>query len=323
MGENENTKAAESFDLIIIGGGTAGLTAALYAARAGVSVLVLESGSIGGQIAVSPEVENYPGIPKISGAELGMILKKQAESFGAIVRLESVKYVENVPEVEGDEACGRMLKRVATRRHLYTSKALILATGAANRRLGVAREQELTGSGVSYCAVCDGAFFRGKDVAVVGGGNTALDDASYLADICSKVYLIHRRDEFRGNPETAEKLSAKPQVVMVMSSQVTELLGSPVLTGISVENRVTGEVRQIPVSALFVAVGQQPQNEMFRSLVDLTPGGYIAAGEDCMTRTPGVFAAGDCRDKKVRQLTTAASDGAVAALAAADYIRSF
>ncbi|MEE8885161.1 MAG: FAD-dependent oxidoreductase [Eubacteriales bacterium] len=299
-----------SYDIIIVGGGIAGLTAAIYAARAGDKTLVLEAKTCGGQIVVSPEVGNYPGIEKISGFELAQALQKQATDLGAEIKLERVRSIENGVE-----------KIAVTRRHRYAAKAVVLATGAVNRPLGLNRENELTGSGVSYCAVCDGAFFKGQDVAVNGGGNTALDDAEYLAGICNKVYLIHRRNEFRGNVATADRLRTKENVEFVLNSNVTALEGSPKLTGVEVTDKITGQKRVLPVSALFIAIGQIPQNDAFADIADLTEAGWFASGEDCRTKTAGIFVAGDCRNKKVRQLTTAASDGAIAALAAHEYIR--
>ena len=304
-------------DIIIAGAGTAGLSAAIYGVRAGKSVLVLEAKSYGGQIVNSPEVENYPGIAKISGYEFAKNLYDQAVGLGAEYRQERVLRIENRPDAEtknvyarnsgGEEIC-------------YEAKAVILATGAKNRPLGVEREQEFVGAGVSYCATCDGMFFRGRDVAVVGGGNTALEDALFLANNCSKVTVIHRRDEFRGETRLVQTLQGKENVEFVLGAVVTELLGEQMLAGVKVRNVKTGEITELAVSGVFVAIGQMPDNEPFAENVKLDEKGYIQASEDCKTETMGIFAAGDCRTKRVRQLTTAASDGAVAALAACEYI---
>ena len=202
----------------------------------------------------------------------------------------------------------------------YEAKAVILATGAKNRHLGLDKEEELTGRGVSYCATCDGAFFKGKDVAVNGGGNTALEDALFLTNYCNKVYIIHRRDEFRGEPQNLEAVKKKDNIEFVLNSTISELKGDKALEAVVVKNKETLEEKEIPVSGLFIAIGQEPDNGDFSPVADLDKGGYIVADEKCLTKTPGIFVAGDCRTKDVRQLTTAASDGAVAALAACSYI---
>ena len=297
-------------DIIIIGAGTAGLSAAIYAQRAGKTTLVLEREAYGGQIINTPDVENYPGIAHISGFDFATGLYEQAQNLGAEVEFADVAGVEDqggkkiVHTTGGDFAC----------------RALILATGVQRRKLGLPKEQAFTGKGVSYCATCDGAFFKGKDVAVNGGGNTALEDAQYLSRIAGKVYLIHRRDAFRADPAEVKKIEGKENVIPVLNCTVTDLVGDGKLSGVEGMNKVTGEKKVLPVSALFVAIGQAPSNAAFAGLVDLDEAGYIRAGEDCKTSRPGVFAAGDCRTKSVRQLTTAAADGAVAALAAAAYL---
>ena len=295
-----------NYDVIIVGAGTAGLTAAIYALRAGKTVLLLEGKAYGGQIVNTPDIENYPGIKHISGAEFATGLYEQAADLGAKLRFERVVGIEDKGET----------KIVRTAKREFEARAVILATGAKNRPLGVAREEELIGRGVSYCATCDGAFFKGMDVAVNGGGNTALEDAAYLSNYCNKVYLIHRRNEFRGDEKDVQALREKENVEFVLNSTVTELVGEERLAGVRVTNKVTGEERAIPVSGLFVAVGQMPENEAFADLVELDAGGYIVGGEDCLTKAPGIYVAGDCRTKSVRQLTTAAADGATAALAA-------
>ncbi len=299
-------------DVIIVGAGTAGLTAAIYALRAGRSALLFEQTAYGGQIINTPDIENYPGIAHISGFDFATGLYEQAAAFGAELKYEKVLAVEDLGGY----------KRVTTSGGTYEAKAVILATGAKNRPMGLDRETELVGKGVSYCATCDGMFFRGKTVAVFGGGNTALEDALYLADICEKVYLIHRRDAFRGDAKDVEALRAKANVEFVLNANVTALIGEPKLSAIEVTDKNSGKTRTIEVSGLFVAIGQIPDNAAFAEIAALDEKGYIAAGEDCLTKTPGVFTAGDCRTKEVRQLTTAAADGAAAAHAAIAYLQA-
>ena len=301
---------AKQYDIVIVGAGTAGLSAAIYAVRAGKSVIVLEATTHGGQIVNTPEVENYPGIQKISGFEFANNLYKQAKSLGAEVVYEKVNSIE----VNGEE------KIVHTAKEDYQAKAVILATGAKNRPLGLEHEKEWIGAGISYCATCDGMFYRGKDVAVAGGGNTALEDAIFLTNYCRKVYLIHRRDAFRGEEKLLQTLKEKPNVEFVLNANITRLIGEDGVDGVEVEDKNTHEKRVIDVMGLFVAIGQMPENSEFINVVDLDKGGYIEAKEDCKTKTKGIFTAGDCRTKKVRQLATAASDGAIAALAACEYI---
>ena len=298
-------------DIIIIGAGTAGLTAGIYAARAGKSALILEAIAYGGQIINTPDIENYPGIAHISGFDFAQNLYDQAVALGVKVVFEGAAKI----------ADGGAVKTVTTTGgSVYECKAVILATGAKNRHLGLAREEKLTGKGVSYCATCDGMFFRGKDVAVNGGGNTALGDALYLAGICRKVYVIHRRDKFRGAETDAEKLAKLDNVEFVLNSTVSALNGENRLESIDVTSKADGSVRNIPVSALFVAIGQAPDNGAFADLIALDERGYIEAGENCRTNREGIFTAGDCRTKALRQLTTAAADGAMAATAACEYI---
>ena len=305
-------------DVIIIGAGPAGLSAAIYVQRAGKQAMVLEAMSFGGQIVNTPEVENYPGIAKISGFDFAMALYEQATSLGAEIVFDKALGIE---VIEAEAEGGKPMKRILTESGTaYEAPAVILATGAKNRKLGLHREQELTGNGVSYCATCDGAFYKGKAVAVNGGGNTALEDALFLSNYCSKVYVIHRREGFRGEPNSLEALRAKENVEFVLNATVTDLIGEPKLSAVEVTDKVSGEKKQLPVEGLFIAIGQEPENHEFENVVALDPMGYISAGEDCVTGTPGVFTAGDCRTKAVRQLTTAASDGAVAALAACSYI---
>ena len=272
-------------------------------------MLVIEKNTFGGQITWSPKVENFPTILSISGAELGDRMLEQAMAHGAEVELDEVTSVLH----EGD------IKRVRTESGAeFEARALIAAVGARPRALGLPREEELVGAGVCYCAVCDGAFYKDRVVAVIGGGNSALQDAMLLSDKCSKVYLIHRRDSFRGEAALVEALRRKENVEFVLEAKITELLGDTELEGIAVEQR--GERREIAVDGLFVAIGHAPNNGIFEELYDLDAGGYAAAGEDCRTKTAGVFVAGDCRAKSVRQLTTAMADGSAAAIAACEYL---
>ncbi len=295
------------YDIIIIGAGPAGLTAAIYAQRAGKRCLIIERGAFGGQISLSPKLENYPGFAEISGTEFSDRLVEQALALGAEVELDEVSAVND----KGDS------KLVTTLSGEFEAKAVIVAAGAKHRRLGVEREEELTGMGVSYCAVCDGAFFKGATVAVVGGGSSALQDAVLLSDICEKVYLIYR-STIRGEQKLVETLQKRSNVEFVPGGVVSALKGEFELEGISVSTP-EGE-REIALQGLFVAVGYEPDNAPFSAVLDIDEWGYAASGEDCLSSTPGVFVAGDCRAKRVRQVTTAVGDGAVAAVAACEYI---
>lgn len=306
-GSQENV---HDYEIVIIGAGTAGLSAALYGARAGKRVLVLEQKNNGGQIVNSPEVENYPGIRQISGFQFVKDLQEQAEEAGAQIR--NVPAERIVTKEAGWE--------VVTSEGAVQAGSIILATGVRHRKLGLPGETELTGNGVSYCAVCDGAFFRDKQVAVVGGGNTALEDARYLSAYCKKVYLIHRRDRFRGESRLVDELLQKSNVEFILESVITSLQGDDRLESVLIKNVNTNIIDELTVSGLFVAVGQSPQNENFADIVQLDEKGYIRAGELCQTNVEGIFAAGDCRTKNVRQLVTAAADGAVSALGACEYL---
>ncbi len=297
------------YDIVIIGAGPAGLSAAIYARRAGKTVLLLEESAYGGQIVNTPEIENYPGIKNISGFEFATNLYQQATGFGAEFKFEKALEIENLDDK----------KVVKTAKGEYEAKAVIIATGAKNRKLGLNKEDSLVGRGVSYCATCDGMFFKGKDVAVNGGGNTAIEDAGFLSNYCNKVYVIHRRDQFRADESDVEKIRNKDNVEFVLNSTVEELVADDSLSAIIVKDKNTGETREIPVSGLFVAIGQQPDNKNFENIVELE-NGYVKGLEDCKTNVDGIYVAGDCRTKTVRQLTTAASDGAVAALAACEKI---
>lgn len=298
------------YDIGIIGGGTAGMTAAIYGQRAGKQTLIIEGGTFGGQITSSPNVENYPGIASVSGTEFSMNLLDQAVKLGAETVMEQVTGIREEGGVKVIETSGKE----------YQCRSIILATGVTHRHLGVPNEERLTGAGVSYCATCDGAFFRGRDVAVVGGGSTALQDAEFLSNYCRKVYLIHRREEFRGEEQIVSRLREKENVEFILSATVSEIIGDTVVERLILNSKKTGKEFKLEVSGVFIAVGQIPQNEIFADTVKLDGNGFILAAEDCVTSHPGIFAAGDCRTKEVRQLTTAAADGAVAALAACKYI---
>ena len=297
------------YDLIIIGGGPAGLTAAVYARRAGKSVLVLEKAALGGQITWSPKVENFPSVASISGTELGDRMAEQAMAQGADVELE---------EVLGIEDCGDRRRVRCDFGASYEGRAIILAAGAKPRMLGVEREEELVGAGVGYCAVCDGAFFKDLPVAVSGGGNSALQDAMLLSETSSRVYLIHRRDSFRGEEKLVRALQEKDNVEFVLNASIVRLLGEDELKGVVVLQN--GVERELAVDGLFVAIGHEPDIAAFAAFAALDERGYAASGENCLTKTPWLFVAGDCRAKSVRQLTTAVADGAVAALAACAWL---
>ena len=297
------------YDIIIIGAGPAGLTSAIYAKRASKKVLVLEAKSYGGQIINTLDIENYPVEAHISGFDFATKLYNQAKDLGAEIVFEKVVDIND----NGNT------KEVVTTKNTYNAKAVIIATGSENRKLGLDNEDELVGKGVSYCATCDGAFYRKKTVAVVGGGNTALEDALYLSDVASKVYLIHRRDEFRGEEATVNCLKEKNNVEFIYNSNVTKLNSNEKLESIEVTNK-DGSVKTINIDGLFVAVGRIPENQNFAKLINLNETGYVISGEDCITNVKGIFVAGDNRTKEVRQLVTATSDGAIAATNAVKYI---
>ena len=301
-------------DIIIVGGGPAGLTAAVYALRAGKSVLVIEKAGFGGQIAFSPKVENIPGTIQISGAEFADHLVDQVMNLGADVELENVIGVEKTAEgfvVATEEGSA------------FEGKAVILANGVKHRMLGLEGEEELIGKGLSFCAVCDGAFYAGQDTAMIGGGNTALQEALLLADVCRKVTIVQNLPTFTGEQKLVDALMTKPNVEVIFSAVVSGYLTkNGELCGLRVRSEVTGEEQEIAVNGAFLAVGLMPENEAFAHLSDLNPWGYYDVDEFCATKTPGVFVAGDCRSKHIRQVTTAAADGAVAAMAACRWLES-
>lgn len=303
---------AKIYDTVIIGGGPAGFTAAMYAARAGLDTLVLEKMSIGGQMALTSQIDNYPGFPQgIDGFELGMQMRQGAEKAGAEIRFAEVLSLE----LKGSP------KNVETDSGTLQARTVILATGASPRLLGLSREQELTGRGISYCAHCDGMFYRGKTVAVVGGGNSAVAEALHLARICKNVILIHRRDTLRATKTYHEQLEKTENLQILWNSRVIALHGQDRLTGITVDNPVSGERRELALDGLFVSVGRQPATELAAGQLTLDEGGYVMAGEDTLTNIPGVFAAGDVRTKHLRQIVTAVADGAQAAAAAEEFLK--
>ena len=288
------------YDVIIIGGGPAGLTSAIYARRANLKTLVLEATACGGQIIITPDIENYPAAMHISGLDFASRLESQATELGAEIKFEEVTGISD----RGAE------KEVVTDSNSYTGKSVIIATGTIPRKLGLAGEDELIGHGVSYCATCDGSFYRGRVVAVNGGGNTALDDALFLSNIVEKVYLIHRRNQFRGDAETVEKIRNKSNIELILESTITKLNYDKKLNSIEVTNN-NGTKQELEVGCLFIAIGRTPATGAF-SNISTVEGGYID-GHACHTNIPGIFVAGDCRDKDLRQLVTATSDGAIAA----------
>ena len=300
------------YDIIIIGAGPAGMTAAIYARRAAKSVLVLEAVNYGGQILNTPDIENYPAEAHVSGYDFSTKLYEQAKGLGAQFIFEKAVGIKN----------GNGKKTVVTVNNSYEAGAVILATGSANRKLGLEDEEKLVGKGISYCATCDGNFYRKKIVAVVGGGNTALEDALYLSDLAEKVYLIHRRDSFRGEEANVSRLTARDNVEFIYNSNVTKLISDKRLRAIEVTNKIDGSVRTVELNGLFVAVGRVPENRNFADLVSLDDAGYVEAGEDCHTSCAGIFVAGDNRTKTLRQLVTAAADGAMAATEAVKYINN-
>ena len=302
---------AEIYDLIILGAGPAGITAAIYASRAKLNMLWIEKKFVkGGQIADTYEVDNYPGMPGIGGIDLGEAMAAHAEKLGAVPVRENVVSIE----LDGE------IKIVRTKKSEYHAKALILALGASHRQVGIPGEDEFAGMGVSYCATCDGAFFKDRTAVVIGGGNTACEDAAFLARLCRKVYVIHRRDTLRADKILQERLFAWENVEMVWDSIPLEICGQDQVTGIRVQNVKTGKETQIDTDGVFVAVGIVPNTKLVEGLAELDEGGYIAAGEDGLTSVPGIFAAGDVRTKGLRQVVTAVSDGANAAVSAQKYL---
>ena len=298
------------YDIAIIGAGPAGLSAAIYGQRAGLNTITFEANVHGGQIINTPEVENYPALGKVSGVEYAMSIYDQAVSFGAVIEYKAVTDVQLEGEVK---------TLICADGSEYQARTVIIATGVVRRKLEIPGEDRFLGAGVSYCATCDGLFFKDKTAVVVGGGNTALEDAVYLATVCEKVYLIHRRDEFRGSRHEVEKVLKNPKIEILYDTIPLAIEGTGNVERLIVKNVKTEEEKTLYTSAVFVAVGLIPQNDLFDGKVEMD-GGYIAAGESCTTNVPGVFVAGDTRTKTLRQLVTATADGAIAATAAANYL---
>ena len=300
-----------NYDMIIVGGGPGGYTAALYAARAGLDVLVIERLSAGGQMNLTGQIDNYPGFPEgVDGFQLSMNMQQQAERFGAKTKYAEVLQLQLESEV----------KTVRTNEGSYQAKTVVISTGANPRQLGVDRENEMIGRGVGYCAHCDGMFYKGKTVAVVGGGNSAVAEALYLSRIAKEVILIHRRDTLRATQIYHKPLQEASNIRFVWNSEVVELLGEEVLTGIKVKNLISGEVEQLETQGLFVSIGRKPATDLVKEQLTLDSAGYIMAGEDTKTTLPGVYAVGDVRTKELRQIVTAVADGAMAAHVAEQYL---
>ena len=300
------------YDLIIIGSGPAGLSAAIYAQRARLSCIIMEKNYVsGGQVINTYEVDNYPGMPKSNGFQLAQAFRAHAEELGA-------EFVSQ--QVEEVRVADSGIKEVKTAKNLYRAKAVIIATGAKHRLLQVPGEEELSGSGVSYCATCDGAFFKNKTVAVVGGGDVAAEDAIFLARGCERVYLIHRRDTLRAAKILQEKVLQDDKIIPVWDSVVTKIHGEDTVEAVTIRNVKTDEKKDLVLDGVFVAVGITPHTECFEGLLECNEGGYIKAGEDTKTNVPGIFAAGDVRTKSLRQIITAAADGANAVTAVQEYL---
>ena len=299
------------YDVIIVGGGPAGFTAALYSARANLKTLLIERYFAGGQMSTTDVMENYPGFEEpINGIELAMRMENQAKKFGTEVISEEVVDLDLDNEI----------KIVKTTNGEYRCKTVILGMGGSPRKLGLPSENNLMGRGISYCATCDGSFYRDMDVAVIGGGDTAVEDANYLSRLCKKVYLVHRRDELRATKTLQEDVFKNPKVEIVWDSVPESINGDMTVESINVKNKKTGDVRMLEVSGIFVAIGSNPNTELIKDKLKMSESGYIVTGEDMQTSISGVFACGDIRDKLLRQVVTAAADGAIAAYAAEKYI---
>ncbi len=298
------------YDIVIIGSGPAGLTAAIYARRANKSVLLLDKATFGGQITFSPKVENYPGFESISGSELADKMVAQALELGADVEIEEATEI-----IDGD------IKTVKTADgNAYRGKTVIIAGGAKHRHLGLPNEEKFIGEGISFCAVCDGAFYANKTVALIGGGNSALQEAILLSETSKKVYVIQNLDFLTGEPKLQEILSNRGNVEIITGAIVSEIPDGDELSSIIIEFTKDGSKKQLDIDGMFIAIGLEPENEAFKNVADLDAVGYIDSDEACLTKTPGIFTAGDCRKKAVRQVATACSDGAIAAISACRYL---
>lgn len=300
------------YDIIIIGAGPAGLTAAIYARRANKSVLLLEKGAFGGQITFSPKIENYPGFESLSGNELADKMVEQALGLGADVEIETATKIED----------GEVKKVYTEDGNCFEAKAIIIAAGAKHRRLGLPNEEKFIGEGISFCAVCDGAFYKDKTVALIGGGNSALQEAILLSETSKKVYVIQNLPFLTGEAKLQEIISSKKNIEIILDTVVNYIDDTDVFSAINIENNTTKVITKLTVDGMFVAIGLEPENKNFENVAELDNRGYIASSEDCLTKTKGIFTAGDCRTKKVRQVTTATADGATAAIEATRYIDS-
>ena len=304
------TKQKNAADVLIIGAGPAGITASIYALRAGLSVIVLDGNLYGGQAAITSQIENYPAIRSISGAIFAQQLYQQAIDLKANIRFEEVTSVD----------FSQKTKTVVTTKNTYMAKAVIVANGVKRRLLHCSGEKELTGKGVSYCATCDGMFFRNKEVIIVGGGNTALEDALFLSNQCQKVLLVHRKETFTAEKALVDAVMARKNITIMYYSQVTKINGRHKVTSANIYDSHKKETSTIPIDGVFIAIGYAPDNHIVSDFLDTSPEGYLSASEDCHTKIDGVFVAGDTRTKPLRQIVTACSDGAVAAIAASSYI---
>ncbi len=308
-----------SYDIAIIGGGPAGYTAALYSGRAGYTAAVIEKMAPGGQMAITSNVENYPGFEAVSGFELAEKMMAGAERFGAESVFGEVTAVRLAGEAKRIAIDGADIDTFDD--NVIEARAVVLATGASPRKLGIPGEIEYEGRGVSYCATCDGMFFRGKTVVVAGGGDTAFEDALYLANICEKVYLVHRRDEFRAAASSVKRAAAKDNIEFVKNALVREIKGeNGKVSALVYDDKLTGETRELPCSAVFAAFGRTPDTALFKGQVELDNSGYIVADETCRTSVEGVFAAGDVRTKHLRQIVTACADGATSIYFAEEWL---
>lgn len=298
----------EIYDIAIIGGGPAGLTCAIYSARGGMKTVLIEKMGIGGQVVLTDKIDNYPGVPNIEGIELGMKMAKQVEGFGVDI------VYDEVSEIDIDN---KIIKTLYTDE--IRAKAIVLCMGSSAKKLGVSGEEKLIGRGVGYCAVCDGAFFKGKTVAVVGGGNAAVEDAMYLTRFAKKVYIIHRRDQFRASKILSDAI-LHSEVEILWNTVIRSINGDDRVKGITIENIATKEIKELPIDGVFISVGQQPKTELVKDKISLDINGYIITDENMHTSAKGVFAAGDLRVKSFRQIVTATADGAIASLSAGHYL---
>lgn len=301
-------------DTIIIGAGPAGLTAAIYCIRSGLSTIVFEKNIYGGQVALSNEIENYPTIKKISGYEFANNLYEQVKELGTDVVIDEITQINNIQS---------RIKIIETKTKKYETRSIIIASGAKRRKLNCPGEESLLGKGVSYCATCDGSFFKDKVVCIVGGGNTALEDALYLSNICKTVYIIHRRDTFRGEQFLINSALDKNNIKVIYDSSVTKINGTKKVESICIKNLQSNEITELDTNGIFIAIGLEPDTSMFKGIINMDRNNYIESNEDCLTNIKGIFVAGDCRTKSLRQIVTATADGAVSAFQVSKYLNSF